>query len=138
MMMRLLICVAIVAATMSTPVSALSLKTVYSLYFPSNRADVVDDGLRILEQAADRLRKDFYVRRVEITGHTDRVGPRWYNHQLSEQRAIVARNVLVALGVRDDLIRIRAKGEDAPLVPTADDVNEPQNRRVEIKLIYGK
>ena len=39
---------------------------------------------------------------------------------------------LIANGVPADIIVIRGAGESEPLVPTADGVREPQNRRVEI------
>ena len=42
---------------------------------------------------------------------------------------------LVARGISRNEIGITAFGESRPLVPTADGVREPQNRRVEIK--YG-
>jgi len=44
------------------------------------------------------------------------------------------RRELVADGVADNLIIVRGVGESDPLVPTADGVREPQNRRVEIVL----
>jgi outer membrane protein OmpA-like peptidoglycan-associated protein len=40
----------------------------------------------------------------------------------------------VRLGVPRNEIVIQAFGESRPLVPTADGVREPQNRRVEIVL----
>jgi len=41
---------------------------------------------------------------------------------------------LVKQGVAKDEIVVTAFGESKPLVPTADGVREPQNRRVEIVL----
>lgn len=136
-MVRLAIAFAIVAIA-ATPTWAISVRTVYSIYFPTNRADIVGDNRKVIEEAADRIRKSPNLLRVEVSGHADRVGPRWYNHRLSENRAIVVRNMLVALGVPVRLVRLQAGGEDGLLVPTADDVAEPENRRVEIRLIFKK
>ena len=44
------------------------------------------------------------------------------------------KNALVQLGVPANQIAVLGKGEASPLVPTADGVREPQNRRVEIVL----
>jgi outer membrane protein OmpA-like peptidoglycan-associated protein len=41
---------------------------------------------------------------------------------------------LVRLGVARSAIAVQAFGESRPLVPAADGVREPQNRRVEIVL----
>ena len=41
---------------------------------------------------------------------------------------------LVRQGIAPDEIAVSAYGESRPLVPTADGVREPQNRRVEIVL----
>ncbi|WP_395676596.1 OmpA family protein [Inquilinus sp.] len=70
--------------------------------------------------------------RIGVTGHTDRSGTDAYNQALSVRRAEAVRRELVADGVADNLIIIRGAGEADPLVPTADGVREPQNRRVEI------
>ena len=41
---------------------------------------------------------------------------------------------IISLGVYDDKIVVMGRGESQPLLPTADGVREPQNRRVEIVL----
>jgi outer membrane protein OmpA-like peptidoglycan-associated protein len=55
-----------------------------------------------------------------------------YNQALSRRRAETVAAELVRLGIAREEIVITALGESQPLVPTADDVREPQNRRVEI------
>nr|WP_316642276.1 OmpA family protein [uncultured Roseateles sp.] len=69
-----------------------------------------------------------------VTGHTDRVGGSEANDRLSLARAQAVRELLVALGVARELISVAGRGEREPLVPTADEVAEARNRRVEIKL----
>jgi OmpA-OmpF porin, OOP family len=71
---------------------------------------------------------------VIVTGHTDRVGAVADNDRLSAVRAATVRDLLTAAGVPADRIAVQGRGERAPLVPTADEVAEPRNRRVEIKL----
>ena len=53
---------------------------------------------------------------------------------LSLRRANTVKDALVRDGVPATAISVIGKGETQPLVPTADGVREPQNRRVEIVL----
>ena len=72
--------------------------------------------------------------KIEVAGHADRSGTPQYNQRLSERRAQAVAAELVRQGVARTDIAITAFGESRPLVPTADGVREPQNRRVEIVL----
>jgi OmpA-OmpF porin, OOP family len=71
---------------------------------------------------------------VIVTGHTDRVGSVADNDRLSVARADAVRALLVAAGVPNERISVVGRGEREPVVATADEVDEPRNRRVEIKL----
>lgn len=69
-----------------------------------------------------------------VTGHTDRKGSVELNDRLSLQRAQSVRDRLVAAGAAAARISVAGRGEREPAVATDDEVDEPQNRRVEIKL----
>ena len=69
-----------------------------------------------------------------VIGHTDRVGSLKDNDKLSSKRAESIRQQLVLRGIDADNIQASGRGERQPLVPTADEVAEPRNRRVEILL----
>ena len=71
---------------------------------------------------------------VVVTGHTDRVGTLEANDRLSLVRAEAVREILVAGGVPAAAITVAGRGEREPAVPTADEVAEARNRRVEIKI----
>lgn len=71
---------------------------------------------------------------VMVIGHTDRVGSVEANDALSLTRAAAVRDLLVEAGVPAEKLEIVGRGERAPLVPTADEVAEERNRRVEINL----
>lgn len=69
---------------------------------------------------------------VIVVGHTDAVGTIEANDALSLQRAQAVRQILVQRGVPAALVETIGRGKRARLVPTADQVAEPRNRRVEI------
>jgi OmpA-OmpF porin, OOP family len=69
---------------------------------------------------------------IVVTGHTDTVGEATANDALSVQRAAAVKALFVSRGFNAGLIEAVGRGEREPAVPTADDVDEPRNRRVEI------
>ena len=105
----------------------------YLVFFDWNSAAVSPEGAGIIDEAA-RNAKTLAVTRLEVTGHADRSGGDAYNQKLSEKRGAAVKNALISLGVPENEISVVGKGESSPLVPTADGVREPQNRRVEIVL----
>lgn len=82
---------------------------------------------RLIEQARARAGGE-----ILVVGHTDRVGNAEANDRLSLQRAQAIANLFKARGFNPDLLSAIGRGEREPLVPTADDVAEPRNRRAEI------
>lgn len=69
---------------------------------------------------------------ILVVGHTDRQGTVEANDALSLRRAQAIADLLVAQGFAPELISARGRGEREPLVPTADEVAEPRNRRAEV------
>ncbi|GAB5348706.1 OmpA family protein [Alteriqipengyuania sp. 357] len=74
---------------------------------------------------------------IDVYGFTDTTGQPGYNQDLSERRAQAVADYLVRRGVSRSRIATRGYGEDPQYlrVQTADGVNEPLNRRVEIKIV---
>jgi outer membrane protein OmpA-like peptidoglycan-associated protein len=74
---------------------------------------------------------------IDVYGFTDTTGAPATNQRLSEQRAQAVADYLAARGVARSRIATRGYGEqyDFLRVKTGDNVNEPLNRRVEIKII---
>lgn len=103
----------------------------YIVFFDWDKSDITGEAMAILKTAAENARKGG-ISRIEATGHADTSGTKAYNLKLSERRARAVQAVLNQLGVASNEIAIDWKGELQPLVPTADGVREPQNRRVEI------
>lgn len=76
--------------------------------------------------------KDHAAREVVVIGHTDSAGASNRNYTLGLSRARVVRNILVSIGLESATIQVISHGEADQLVPTADEIIEPRNRRVEI------
>jgi hypothetical protein len=78
--------------------------------------------------------KSHPVPRVTVIGHTDTTGSAASNVELGLRRANVVRALLVDVGIDPAAIDVTSHGEATLLVPTADEVFEPKNRRVEISV----
>ena len=71
---------------------------------------------------------------VSVAAHTDSMGAADWNLKVSQERAIAINEVLLAGGMSADRIDLSFQGEDAPAVDAGDGVDEPRNRRVEIRI----
>ena len=87
-----------------------------------------------LDRVAQSLR-DYPNSLVDVYGHTDTVGTTSSNQRLSEERARAVANYLTGRGVSPSRIRWQGFGETQLKIATGDGVNEPLNRRVEIKIV---
>ncbi|MBP0443953.1 OmpA family protein [Roseomonas sp. SSH11] len=105
----------------------------YLVFFDFDRADLTDRARQIIADAAQAVQSTGTTR-IEVAGHADRSGTPQYNQRLSMRRAEAVAAELSRRGITRDQMSIQAFGESRPLVPTADGVREPQNRRVEIVL----
>lgn len=105
----------------------------YVLYFETGGNVLTPES----QAALSVLRKEIAERaasEVMVIGHTDRVGSAEGNEKLSLKRAQGIADQLVDTGVPAEKLEVVGRGERDPLVPTADEVDEPRNRRVEINV----
>jgi OOP family OmpA-OmpF porin len=103
----------------------------YMVFFDWDRSNLSAQALSTIKQAANTYKTKGNAR-ITATGHTDTSGPENYNMALSLRRANAVKDALVREGVPATAIAVIGRGEQGLLVPTADGVREPQNRRVEI------
>lgn len=105
----------------------------FLVFFDWSKSTLTPEALSIVADAAAKA-KEMGATSIKVTGFTDRSGPADYNLALSVRRAEAVRAELVRLGIPAANIAIEGRGEEDPLVPTADGVREPQNRRASIAL----
>lgn len=103
--------------------------------FATGSAAINAGFLTTLDNVADSLVK-YPNSLIDVYGFTDTTGSDATNQRLSEQRAQAVADYLASRGVARARIATRGFGEqyDSLRVKTGDNVNEPLNRRVEIKI----
>lgn len=103
----------------------------FNIYFDMGSSKVNAESLAALEQVlAEVRRRD--SRDISLNGHTDRTGEAAVNMKLSLDRANTVKGLLVEKGISADYLTLEYYGESKPVIPTADNVAEPKNRRVEV------
>lgn len=105
----------------------------FVLYFVSGADQLAPESQVELEKIR-KLLNERPAAELQVIGHTDTVGNKESNDALSRQRADAVRTLLIDAGFPADTLRASGRGERELLVPTADDVAEPRNRRVEINI----
>jgi hypothetical protein len=103
----------------------------FLIYFNTDQATLGAGAAQVVAAAAQQF-QETGAAQIEVIGHTDTVGSAAYNLELSQRRAESVANELIALGVPATAVATVGRGEEDLLVPTADGVDEPRNRRVEI------
>lgn len=103
----------------------------FVLYFNTDTTELTDASRKTLSEILPAI-AEHESTDVSVVGHTDRVGTRDYNFQLALKRALLVQKILLSLGINPKYIEVTSHGEDNPLIPTADEVPEPRNRRVEV------
>jgi len=105
----------------------------FYLYFQRDTDEFAPESKALVNQIfAEIARRP--APEIVIIGHTDRVGNAQYNDALSLRRAERCRDELIKLGIPKVRISVAGRGYREPEVPTADQVAEPRNRRVEISV----
>jgi outer membrane protein OmpA-like peptidoglycan-associated protein len=105
----------------------------YRFYFETGSADLLAEANAELARAktAIQARKSCDL---SVIGHADRVGDNEMNRGISMKRAGMVAKSLIDIGIAKECMDIRYYGENDPAIPTADNVAEPRNRRVEIEI----
>jgi outer membrane protein OmpA-like peptidoglycan-associated protein len=107
----------------------------FVVYFEWDRSNLNQAALETIDAAVNRARQ-CNVSGAVVVGHTDTSGSPQYNIGLSERRASVVRDALVARGMGASSVRTEARGEADLARPTRDGVREPLNRRSAVTISF--
>jgi outer membrane protein OmpA-like peptidoglycan-associated protein len=103
----------------------------FLLYFELDSIELKPDSLNQIPDVMAAIR-DRASRHISIVGHTDTLGEKIDNLDLSQRRALAVRDLLIRNGIPDRFIDTTSHGEKNLLIKTGDNVAEPRNRRVEV------
>ena len=107
----------------------------FVVYFEWDRSNLNQQAIDVIDQAVARARQ-CNVSAAVVVGHTDTSGSTAYNAGLSQRRAAVVRDALVARGMAAGSITADARGETDLAQPTRDGVREPLNRRTAVTISF--
>jgi len=120
--------------TMEKPVVG-SKYVLRNLYYDFDKADLRKESHTELNNLL-RLLQDSPNMKIEIGSHTDDMGSKEYNYNLSQRRAQSVVNWLIAKGISSSRLIPKGYGEDEPLVSNDDEKEGRElNRRTEIKIL---
>lgn len=107
--------------------------------FDFDSAEIPDSSRKKLYYVYKDIKDFTDVARLEIYGHTDYYGSDLFNRKLSERRVNSVINYLVRTGYpRANIIVKKGYGESLPKADNETDVGRQRNRRVEVKVVWGK
>lgn len=105
--------------------------TLGDFLFETDRAELKPGAERTLNTLVRALRDDPNAT-VEIDGHTDSIGNRDHNVDLSLRRADAVRSYLVSQGIDNARLNTQGFGPDYPIASNNTEAGRQQNRRVEV------
>jgi OOP family OmpA-OmpF porin len=122
---------AISAEACETRFSVISTKG--EIHFKTGSAEL-DKGSEPLLQSVAEIANRCPEVRIEVTGHTDSIGGREANRQLSELRARSIVTFLSRRGIASTRVEAAGFGDTRPLVPNDSEANRAKNRRIEFRV----
>jgi outer membrane protein OmpA-like peptidoglycan-associated protein len=105
----------------------------FMLHFVRGSDELSEDSKAELQRMLAELRTRA-LPDIVLIGHADTVGRDELNDELSLKRAERVKTLVVEQGIAAQRIRTAGRGKRELLVPTADGVDEPRNRRVEVNV----
>jgi len=111
-----------------------------NVLYDFNKAILKPASLIILNDLVTILNDNPKIR-IELSAHTDSIGPAWYNDKLSQKRAQSCVDYIISQGISEFRISARGYGETRPVqpnsLPDGKDNREGRrlNRRTEFKVV---
>lgn len=103
----------------------------FIIYFKNNTSEMTSESQASFFKILDAINKRKAIS-IKISGHADSTGSDKLNIKLSCARAGSIKDLLGRHGISTENMEVSSHGKGNQLIPTADNVAEPRNRRVEI------
>lgn len=127
-------------AYQTAPPKPVNFRKTFYINFAYN-SDIIEDNeqnRKIFKEILSIIKSYKIDGMVTVEGHTDNVGSRNYNYDLSYKRANSVVAFFEKLNLKKNLFSIEGFGEDRPLETNSTEVGRSKNRRVEIVFNYIK
>jgi OmpA-OmpF porin, OOP family len=108
--------------------------TLNNLFFDTDKYEIKESSYTELNKVVRFLMENPSLR-IEISGHTDDVGSKAYNQQLSEKRASSVRDYLISKGIPTSRLLSKGYGDSRPKTPNTNEANRQMNRRIEFRVL---
>ncbi len=103
------------------------------ILFEYNKVDLSEKSQQTLSRAVEILNK-MPNRVLVIQGHTDSIGPKEYNMELSKQRARAVYDYMMQQGLRIKKASYKGYGASKPIADNYEPEGRRANRRVELRI----
>ena len=101
------------------------------LLFDTGKSTLKPGAKSTLTKIAEQLKSNPDAK-IAVEGHTDSVGSKEANQELSQKRADAVRDFIVNAGVPADHFTASGRGESEPIATNKTAAGRQQNRRVEL------
>ena len=117
-----------------TPLSVGDKITLKNIYFEMSKSDLLAASFSELDRVVTMM-QDNPTLAIRLEGHTDIVGDKDLNLQLSQERVKACQQYLVKKGIQSGRIEAVGYGDTRPIVTKGTDEDRKVNRRVEFLIL---
>ena len=108
-----------------------------NIFFETDQYVLKDESIAELTRLIVFLKENMGVS-IEIRGHTDQVGTREYNDQLSLQRARSVYQYLIDHGIDEGRLQYHGYGFAMPVATNDTEEGRRMNRRTEFRILENR
>jgi len=112
---------------------------IFQVYFGLGKTELATEDAHTIRKVMSHIMTTYEIHgrepEVYVEGHTDSTGSWEANYEIAHKRAISVSKMLIDEGVPESWLHLSDYSEEGLAVPTADEVSEERNRRVEITVI---
>ena len=107
-----------------------------TIQFEYNKAVIRDESTDLMNEIASVIKKHPEIKKIRLEGHTDNVGSKKFNMDLSLRRAKAVREWLVTKGgLEASRFEVAGFGFDKPIAPNDTEEGRAKNRRVAFEIV---